>query len=321
VQKGNEELRGASARKTGKELRAQARRKAVDPETREDFLTELKSSGKEAAHFLDMPFVPIERQTFMMERDDEFDWGPVEVTLSPYQIAKYEVTREQWVAVMETRPWEGRIYAAGHPEQPASYISWEDCQVFVERLNAGQDTWHYSLPTEAQWECAARAGTGLLYGIQGNNGRIASDAGRNKLARQTWSRDNTIEEGETHPQPVGQLQPNPWGIYDLVGNVNEWCHDVGARWYWYDIESITDPTGLDSGEYRVTRGKSFYRPLDEMLWYSSTSHRPEYRTFETGFRLVRTRRVSPGQAWRTETISTTVAFSGAGISSGLESNF
>lgn len=240
--------------------------------------------------FLNTSFVPVEGQTFMMERDDEFDWGPVEVTLSPYQVARYEVTQEQWTAVMGTRSWEGRIYATNHPNHPASYISWEDCQVFLEQLNAGQGTWYYSLPTEAQWECAARAGTGLLFGIAGDDGDIATDAGRKKLALQTWSQDNTIEEGEKHPQAVGQLEPNPWGIHDLAGNVNEWCQDVGARWYWHDIEKITDPTSLESGEYRVTRGKSFYRPLDEMLWYSSTAHRPHYRTFETGFRMVRTRR-------------------------------
>ena len=290
VQTGNGELRGASAREKGSELQAQAWRKAVDPATREAFLDEVNQSGKEVADWLEMPFVAVDGQTFMMERDDEFDWGPVEVTLCPYQIARCEVTQEQWTAVMGTRPWEGRIYARNDPACPASYISWKDCQVFVERVNASQGSWHYSLPTQAQWDCAARAGTGLLFGIRGDNGRIASDRGRQQLAQQTWSRDNTIETGEPYPHRVGTRQSNPWGIHDLAGNVNEWCQDGGARWYWYDIEAIADPPGPDGGPYRVTRGKSFYRPLAGMLWYSATPHRPNYRTFETGFRLVRTRR-------------------------------
>ena len=290
VQRGNEDLRGASAREKGRQLHARAKRKAVDPGTREAFLDQVSKSGREVADWLEMPFVSVDGQTFMMERDDEFDWGPAAVTLSPYQIAKYEVTQEQWFAVMGTRPWDGRIYAANDPACPASYISWNDCQLFVERLNASKSPWRYSLPTQAQWECAARAGTGLLFGIQGNNGRIAYDTGRKRLAKQTWSRENTIEKGNTHPQPVGTLKPNPWGVYDLPGNVNEWCQDGGARWYWYDIESITDPPGPKSGAHRVTRGKSFYRPLAGMLWYSATPHRPGYRTFEMGFRLVRMRR-------------------------------
>jgi formylglycine-generating enzyme required for sulfatase activity len=290
VQTGNEELRGASARRKGRQLQERAKRKAVDPDNRKAFLAKWNDSGKEVADFLDMPFVPIEGQTFMMERDDEFDWGPVEVTLSPYEIAKYEVTQKQWTTVVGTQPWSGRTYAKNDPTFPASYISWNDCQVFVERLNAAEGPWRYSLPSEAQWECVARAGTGLLFGIQGDDGRIASDEGRHQLAEQTWSRENTIEEGKEYPQPVGQLQSNPWGVFDLAGNVNEWCQDGGARWYWYDIEAISDPPGPDGGTYRVTRGKSFYRPLAGMLWYSATPHRPSYRTFETGFRLVRTRR-------------------------------
>ncbi len=289
VQTGNEELRGSAARKKGNQLQAQAKRKAVDPATREPFLAKLNDSGREVSDYLAMPFVSIEKQTFMMERDDERDWGPAKVTLSPYQIGKYEVTQKQWTAVMGTKPWDGHIYAKNDPTCPASYISWNDCQVFVDRLNAAQGPWHYSLPTQAQWECAARAGTGLLFSIQGDDGRIATNKGLNQLAKQTWSRENTIEKGKTHPQPVGQLKPNPWGIYDLAGNVNEWCQDGGAR-YWYDIKSITDPPGPDGGAYRVTRGKSFYRKLAGMLWYSATAHRPTYRTFEMGFRLARTRR-------------------------------
>ena len=290
VQPGNDPLRGAAARQQGETLKQQARQAAIDPVTRDDFLQKVKDSGQEISAWLEMPFVPVEGQTFMMERDDEFDWGPVEVTLSPYQIAQHEVTQEQWIAVMGTRPWQGRIYAANDPAHPASYISWNDCQEFVDRLNASGGPWRYALPTQAQWECVARAGTGRLFGVEGDDGRFATEQGIDKLAKQTWSRENTIEQGEPYPHPVGAMQPNPWGVFDLAGNVHEWCQDGGARWYWYDLEAVTDPPGPDGGAYRVMRGKSFYRPINSMLWYSATPHRPTYRTFETGFRLVRTPR-------------------------------
>jgi formylglycine-generating enzyme required for sulfatase activity len=157
-------------------------------------------------------------------------------------------------------------------------------------LNACDGPWRYALPTQAQWECVARAGSGPLFGAEYGGWRNITDENLNILEKQTWSRENTIEQGKPYPQPVGQLSPNPWGIYDLAGNVHEWCQGRDGRSYWRELDSITDPPGPRSGSYRVCRGKSFYRPLNEMHWYSATGHKPGYRSFEMGFRLVRMRR-------------------------------
>ena len=290
VQEGNDGRRGADARARVARERERAHQAALSPQTRNAFLRNARDSGKEVAAFLGMEFVPVEACTFDMRRDDEFSWGPVPVTLSPYEIATCEVSQKQWTTVMDTRPWSGRVYAKDDPAFAASWLSWEECREFVDRLNACGGRWRYSLPTEAQWECAARAGGGPLFGIKGPGGRIASGEGRARLAAQTWSRENTVNAGEPHPHPVGRLKPTAWGLYDMTGNVHEWCLDKSGWWSWKRVKKATDPTGLKYGDMRVLRGKSFYRPLKGMLWYSATVHRPTYRSFETGFRLVRTRR-------------------------------
>jgi formylglycine-generating enzyme required for sulfatase activity/pectate lyase len=293
VQSGNEALRGAAARSLGEEIKECWKRTAVDPETRDASLSKAGASGKEVGDYLGVDFVPVEAGTFLMDRDDEWTWGPIEETLSGYEIAVCEVTQEQWREVMGAVPWTGRLYAKDAPACPASYVSWEDCQAFVERLNATGGPWRYALPTNAQWERAARAGTGRLLGVRKGRKGI-EPSGRQRLAERTWSRENTVAVGAPHPQPVGSREANPWGLHDMAGNVLEWCHDKcdskGGRWYWRDLKEVVDPTGLSRSDYRSCRGKSFYRPLDAMLSYSMCAHKVDYRSFETGFRLVRTRR-------------------------------
>ncbi len=285
VQAGNDERRGPGARKLVEQRRERERQAALDPKTRSAFLAKARAARKDVAEFLGMRFVQVDACTFDMQRDDEKKWGPVKVTLSPYQIAAHEVTQKQWTIVMSTHPWSGRVYAKDDPACAASYVSWEECREFVDRLNACGGPWRYALPTEAQWECAAREGGGPLFGIK----RIASDKDRTRLAAQTWSRENTIHAGQAHAHPVGRLKPTGWGLYDMTGNVHEWCLDNGGWWWWKKRKKLTDPV-VPGGGMRVLRGKSFYRPLKGMLWYSATVHRPTYRSFETGMRLVRTRR-------------------------------
>ena len=291
VQSGNDGLRGAEAHKRGAELRMKEQKAAVDPATLGAFLKKARSSRKEVAEFLGVTFVAVEACTFSMDRDDETRWGPYEVTLSGYEIAAREITQEQWTTVMGTRPWSGRLYARDDPRCPASYVSWEDCQAFIERLNACRGPWRYALPTNAQWDCAARAGTGLLLGVKAPGGRRLASADRRALGERIWSKDNTIDVGAPHPHPVASRKPNPWGLYDMAGNVHEWCQDWYGWSYWRRMKkAVSDPAGPQSGEYRICRGKSFFRPLKNMLYYSSNEHRPGYRSFEMGFRLVRTRR-------------------------------
>lgn len=155
-----------------------------------------------------------------------------------YWMGKYEVTQAQWEQVMGHNPAKFK-----GPRNPVHQVSWYDCQKFVVKLNqktADQrpaGTGSFGLPTEAEWEYACRAGTTTRF----NLGDADAD-----LERAGWINSNS---GKT-THPVGEKQANAWGLYDMHGNVMEWCQD----WYGsYDGEMETDPTGPTSETYRVLR--------------------------------------------------------------------
>lgn len=164
-----------------------------------------------------------------------------QVTLSDYCIGETEVTQELWQAVMGSNP----SYFTGNLQRPVEYVTWNDCQEFIKKLNqlTGKT---FRLPTEAEWEYAARGGSqsqGYKY------------AGSNTIGDVAWYRVNSYNKGSSHPDygthPVGQKQANELGLYDMSGNVWEWCQD------WYDSYSSspqTNPTGPSSGSNRVRRG-------------------------------------------------------------------
>ena len=154
------------------------------------------------------------------------------VTVSGFYICKYEVTQALWKAVMGSNPsyWEG-------DNLPVEQVSWNDCQDFIRKLNALTGK-NFRLPTEAEWEFAARGG---------NNSRGYKYAGSNNIGDVAWYDGNS--GSKTHV--VGTKSPNELGIYDMSGNVREWCQD----WYGsYSSASQTNPTGTNSGSYRVARG-------------------------------------------------------------------
>ena len=156
------------------------------------------------------------------------------VTLSGYYIGKYEVTQELWEAVMGSNP----SYFKGD-NLPVERVSWNDVQEFLRKLNAMTGK-RYRLPTEAEWEFAARGG---------NSSRGYKYSGSNSLGSVAWYRDNS--GSRTHA--VGTKSPNELGIYDMSGNVWEWCQD----WYsssYYGSSPRTNPKGPNSGSYRVDRG-------------------------------------------------------------------
>jgi formylglycine-generating enzyme required for sulfatase activity len=193
------------------------------------------------------------------------------VTLSkPFYLGKFEVTQEEWYAVMGNNPakFKGR-------KNPVENVSWNDVQTFISRLNAKEGTNKYRLPTEAEWEYAARAGTTSEYSF-GNNA--------SQLGQYAWYDDNS--GNQTHP--VGQKKPNPWGLYDMHGNVWEWVQD----WYGdYPKSAVTDPAGPSSGDDRVLRGGSWYFSA-RYLWSAGRNcFTPNTRSELFGFRLAR----SPGQ--------------------------
>ena len=161
-----------------------------------------------------------------------------QVTLSSYSIGQTEVTQELWQAVMGSNP----SYSQGNLQHPVEQVSWEDCQTFVAELNdlTGKT---FRLPTEAEWEYAARGG---------NKSLGYKYAGSNDLNEVAWYWDGTSTTSTI--QPVATKAPNELGIYDMSGNVYEWCQD---SWGSYTGGAQTNPTGPTSGSLRVDRGGSY----------------------------------------------------------------
>jgi formylglycine-generating enzyme required for sulfatase activity len=190
------------------------------------------------------------------------------VTISrPFLLQRTEVTQGQWTAVMGSNPSD---FTACGPTCPVERVSWDDVQRFLARLNAQEPGKGYRLPTEAEWEYAARAGTTGDYG------------GTGVLDQMGWYDLNS--GGQTHA--VGGKAPNAWGLYDLHGNVWEWVAD----WYGgYAGAARTDPVGPANGNHRVLRGGSW----GSTAVYARSAYRsngsPDFR-YDSGFgfRLART---------------------------------
>lgn len=223
-----------------------------------------------------MEFVKIPAGSFMMgsptgsfimgsptsERDRSDDEKQHQVTISKdFYMGKYEVTQAQWKTIMSSNPSNFK-----GDNLPVENISWEDAQKFIKKLNAkGEGT--YRLPTEAEWEYAARAGT---------TGDYAGN-----LDSMAWYSTNS--GSKTHE--VGNKQANSWGLYDMHGNVFEWCQD----WYnsSYSDWKDTDPIGFDSGSDRVFRGGCWYSGANGLRSAARGKGSPSFRYSLVGFRLVR----------------------------------
>lgn len=209
--------------------------------------------------------------------DADSDEKPThQVTLSDYYIGETEVTQELWQAVMDTTIQEQAkkgtyatsLYGVGN-SYPMYYISWDDCQTFITKLNqlTGKN---FRLPTEAEWEYAARGG---------QKSRGYKYAGSNTLSDVAWYRDNS--SSKTHP--VKQKQANELGLYDMTGNVWEWCQD----WYGsYSSNAQTNPTGPSSGSVRVRRGGGWNRTASDYRVANRSGGSPGNRNSGIGFRVV-----------------------------------
>ena len=188
-----------------------------------------------------------------------------QVTLSSYSIGKTEVTQELWEAVMGSNP--SYFY---NSNLPVEQVSWEDCQAFITKLNAltGKT---FRLPTEAEWEFAARGGS---------NSQGFKYSGSNTVDDVAWHRDNSSDK----PHPVATKAPNELGIYDMSGNVWEWCNDWFSDSY-YTSASQTNPTGPNSGSYRVRRGGSWSCSAGNCRVSLRNYDSPAYRNYDLGLRL------------------------------------
>jgi formylglycine-generating enzyme required for sulfatase activity len=179
------------------------------------------------------------------EQDRGSNEGPqTRVTLTKgFWMGRYEVTQAEYLAVMGSNP----SYFTGALNRPVEQVTWYEATNYCARLTAQERSagrlqagWAYRLPTEAEWEYAARAGTTTRFSY-------GDDPGYTQLGNYAWYGANSGSQ----PHPVGQKQPNRWGLYDMSGNVWEWCSD----WFGtYPGGSVSDPTGPGSGSYRVLRG-------------------------------------------------------------------
>ncbi len=186
------------------------------------------------------------------------------VTLSDYYIGKYEVTQEQWQAVMGKNPSNFK-----GSRKPVECVSWNECQEFIKKLNSLTGL-NFKLPTEAQWEYAARGG---------NKSQGYKYSGSNNIESVAWYWNNASKE--THP--VGQKQPNELGLYDISGNVWEWCQDWKGD---YSSSSQTNPTGPSTGSHRVLRGGSWFDLAGRCRVSSRGNRTPDGSGYNLGLRLV-----------------------------------
>ena len=215
------------------------------------------------------------------EKDRHLNETQHEVTLTQgFWLGKYEVTQAQWSAVMETNPayfpekeivrwkvWKWQIpvwrkdFLASRWRLPVEQVSWDDCQKFCRKAGSG-----LRLSTEAEWEYACRAGTRAPF----NGSGILKDLG--------WYDGNSGRK--THP--VGRKQPNAWGLYDMHGNVFEWCQDRDDD---YSVGAVTNPSGPATGTLRVYRGGGWNCFASYCRAALRSTFEPGDRNFSLGFRV------------------------------------
>jgi formylglycine-generating enzyme required for sulfatase activity len=243
------------AERRQREAETEAAQKKTEDETRKKGLPDM---------------VLVKGGTFQMGSNENYDEKPIhEVTISDFEISKYPVTQKWWMDIMGQNPshFKGEYL-------PVENVSWKHVQDFLQKLNARFPGMDYRLPTEAEWEYAARGGE-----------KGAKDkydyAGGNVLEELGWYSINS--GGETHP--VGRKKPNQLGLYDMSGNVWEWCQD----WYGdYPTGSQTNPAGPTSGSNRVIRGGSWNRDPTHCRVAYRSNVTPDLRNYCVGFRLART---------------------------------
>ncbi len=227
-----------------------------------------------------MEFARIRMGTFRMGSGEGriSDASPEhEVTISrAFWMQKTEVTQAQWHAVMQTRPWASQPNVLEHPDAPAVYISWYDAQEFLAQLNA-LGAGNFRLPTEAEWEYACRAGASTVYSFGDNHDDLLNVA---------WFQKNTRQLRIPSAQITGVKEPNPWSLFDIHGNVAEWCWD----WYktGYDPEARSqDPVGPVSGTFKVVRGGSWRDFERNCTCVVRGKEHPGSRSSTIGFRVCR----------------------------------
>jgi len=249
--------------------------------------TAKSSSAKGAETFVNsvgMKFVRIQSGSFLMGQKDGGDWDerPVHrVTITkPFWMAVTEVTNTQYEQFdPEHRELRGKLGFSKQDDEAVVFVSWHEAAKFCEWLSKKEDK-PYRLPTEAEWEYACRAGTTTAY----YTGPILPKE-FHKNARMSWFPDpaRSRKDAELVPLTVGRTVPNPWGLFDMHGNVEEWCCD----WYGpYARGAHTDPVGRVGGDFKVTRGGSHSTKVSYLRSANRLATLPEDKSWLIGFRVV-----------------------------------
>lgn len=229
-----------------------------------------------AISIYDYAMVYVPGGTFQMGSNDGEDdeEKPVHnVTLDGFYIGKYEVTQAQWREIMGDNP----SYFINCDNCPVEKVSWNDVQEFIKKLNQKIGK-NYRLPTEAEWEYAARGGSES--GVERSRNADFKYSGSNNIDEVAWHGSNSGNK----TYPVGQKKPNSLGIYDMTGNVWEWCSD----WYRnYHSDNQTNPQGPSTGSYRVRRGGSWGNNPQSCRMANRNNDAPNYSSNVLGFRLSR----------------------------------
>ncbi len=239
------------------------------------------AAQKRFTNHLGMEFVYIPPGTFVMGSPETevgrlADEKQHQVTLTTgYYLQTTEVTQGQWQAVMGNNP--SKFKGCG-PDCPVENVSWEDAQKFILQLNLLDSINQYRLPTEAEWEYACRAGTTTCYSWGDAPDCNKANYGNSPLTGQCKG----ISPGK--PSPVGSYQANPWGVYDMHGNVWEWCEDLYGE---YESAVVKDPKGPAQGINRCLRGGAYFDPVTSSRTANRCWDPPDYRVQDIGFRLVR----------------------------------
>jgi len=236
---------------------------------------------------LEMVWIPA--GTFLMGRypgeQDSYDQEDPQhaVSVPGFWLGKYELTKAQWTAMMGTTPWSGHSYVLSDPDSPAVYVSWSDSQAFITALNAhiastGQGAATIRLPSEAEWEYACRGGTTTRF-------YWGDDPSCTAIGAYAWSWGNCSSDLYAHV--VGLKLPNAWSLYDMSGNVWEWCEDD-----WHGDHSGASGDGspwVDSprGSLRVRRGGVWSDPRQYCRSAVRPGLNPEAGSTTGGFRLAR----------------------------------
>ena len=240
-------------------------------------------NDKSCVNGLKMRLVRIEPGSFLMgsSQGGDFDERPAHrVTISrPFYLGATEVTNAQYEKFdPEHRKLRGKLGMSKEDGEAAVFVTWHEADRFCRWLSEREGR-PYRLPTEAEWEYACRAGTTTAYWT----GKALEDKAFRKNARLTWFPDPAqTQKGDLVSLAVGRTPPNPWGLWDMHGNVEEWCQD----WYGpYEPGEQVDPVGRAGGDFRVTRGGSHSTTLELLRSANRSGTLPEDKSWLIGFRV------------------------------------